>query len=189
MRKKENQKDTSASMRFTWRGIIVIMIAVAFAAIFLLVGVGVAKNTSKTETNTENSKMQEISDIEHSSKQKTDLESGRWIYQGSHTGTSLKQEDAQYLEASVKKWIQGKLTDEELTEWITQRIRNLELPLQTVGVMSRQRCMFENENATPDYETQLKASDAIYTFIGLYTEDEVDEEGNLICYYWEAGAR
>lgn len=204
MRKKRNLKEADASVRFTCHGKILSLIAAAAFVLILLAGAayGVsclsekrsdqAETDKKTEENalkTEKSRMPEISNIERSSKQMNTSESGRWIYRGSYTGTSLKEEDIRYLENSVKKWTHGELSDEELTEWITQRITNLKLPLQAAGVMSHRRCLFESEDAIPDYEANLRANGGIYTFIGLYTEDKVDEEGNLICYYWEAGVR
>lgn len=204
MRQKEHAKERKASMRFTVRGRILIVIATASAALILSAGVAYGlpylaeiyhkptvaeKNLSQTGIKDSKHEMQESSNIEQRLKQNKHAGSGRWIYQGSHMRTSLEHKDTQYLDESVQKWIQGNLTDEELTEWMTQHIRNLKLPLQTVGVMSNQRCLFESEDDIPDYKTHLQASDGIYEFIGLYTEDEVDEEGNLICYYWEAGAR
>ena len=89
----------------------------------------------------------------------------------------------------MKKWTEKQLTDDELAEWITQRMKKSNQNVQTVGVMSNQLCLFDGEMDVPDYEKRLAESDGIYEFVGLYTEDQVNEEGKLICYYWEAGAR
>ncbi len=204
MRQGRNLKDAKGSVRFTRRGKSLFLIVTAIVLLALSAGGAYGlpylagkwaeqsaadKRSKENGAEKENSKIQKISNIEHSSKQNETSESGRWIYYGRNQGDRLTEADIEYLDSSVKKWTQGTLTDEELAEWIGQRIRTLELPLESIGVMSGQRCLFECEDAIPDYEIQLRESGGIYTFIGLYTEDEVDEEGNLICYYWEAGVR
>ena len=128
-------------------------------------------------------------DVVQSSENKTEKKLGRWIYFGSHKNRELSDQDGAYLEESVKKWTEKQLTDDELAEWITQRMKKSNQNVQTVGVMSNQLCLFDGEMDVPDYEKRLAESDGIYEFVGLYTEDQVNEEGKLICYYWEAGAR
>lgn len=133
--------------------------------------------------------MQDSSNIEQSSQSARLKRSGRWIYNGRHVDSMLSEENVNYLNDLIGKWMDGKATDNELTEWMTQYVQKLGIPIQTVGVMSRQQCLFASEKEIPDFETRWKESNGIYEFIGLYTEEEVNETGELVCYYWEAGVR
>lgn len=150
------------------------------------------KNMTDSAVSTENLANQEIEKIsgfEQSSERKTDKKEGRWIYWGSTRGDNLGPDQKRYLDGLIEQWTTGGFTDDELSELMTCEIRKQNLGIQTAGVLSNQICLFENEWDIPDYDTRLKTSNGIYEFIGLYTEDEVSEEGRLICYYWEAGVR
>ena len=115
--------------------------------------------------------------------------SGRWIYKGKHVVESMHRTDRDYYDQLLDQWLEGSLTDTELTDWMMLRLQECDIDVQTIGVMSQQVCLFESEDDVPDYETRLQNANSIYEFIGLYTDGKKDAEGKLICYYWEAGAR
>ena len=126
---------------------------------------------------------------EHSSQYENQRVSGRWIYKGKHAVESMHRKDRDYFDQILEQWLEGSLTDSELTDWMMLRLQKCDIDVQTIGVMSQQVCLFESEDDVPDYETRLQNANSIYEFIGLYTDGKKDAEGKLICYYWEAGAR
>lgn len=132
---------------------------------------------------------QKKSNFEWSSETEIDAREGRWIYYGSHADAQMKDTDRQYLDDSIEKWTNGKLADDELSEWMQSCVKASAYTIQDVGVMSRQTCLFDEESEVPDYEARLEQANGIYEFIGLYTEGQLNEEGQLICEYWEAGVR
>ena len=101
----------------------------------------------------------------------------------------MHRKDRDYFDQILEQWLEGSLTDTELTDWMMLRLQECDIDVQTIGVMSQQVCLFESEDDVPDYETRLQNANSIYEFIGLYTDGKKDAEGKLICYYWEAGAR
>ena len=46
-------------------------------------------------------------------------------------------------------------------------------------------CVFPSEKELPDYTKTLAKRDKIYQFIGVYTGGQQDENGRLLCEYWE----
>lgn len=123
----------------------------------------------------------------------TERTTGHWIYTGSCMNASVEKEQQNtykaYIDELVERWMNKKVTDDELAEWMTQYLKKQNIEVQAIGVMSRQKCLFESEKEVPDYKMRMQESESIYEFAGLYTENERTEEGKLICYYWEAGAR
>lgn len=132
---------------------------------------------------------QKKSNYEQSSQFENQSVSGRWIYKGKHVVESMHRKDRDYFDQILEQWLEGSLTDTELTDWMMLRLQECDIDVQTIGVMSQQVCLFESEDDIPDYETRLQNANSIYEFIGLYTDGKKDAEGKLICYYWEAGAR
>lgn len=187
MKEQKKEKRRTISLRLSRRGKALFVIT---PAVILLLG-------SAYVTYHSNSKTQEKSYIEQSSEhedgqistQNTQEDRGYWIYYGSHVSNLVDTDTKQYLNESVRKWTQGNLTDNELTEWMTQRLRENKISMQTAGVLSGQTCLFESEKEIPDYEERMRESDGIYEFIGLYTNGRTTEDGKLICFYWEAGVR
>ena len=46
-------------------------------------------------------------------------------------------------------------------------------------------CVFPSEKELPDYTKTLAKREKIYQFIGVYTGGQQDENGRLLCEYWE----
>lgn len=112
-----------------------------------------------------------------------------WICYESKACEQLDSETKKRMAAWITEWTQGHFTDDELSSLMTDCVSQNGLDIHTAGISSRQICLFESEEAIPDYAMRVRDSDAIYDFIGLYTEGDVDRDGNLICYFWEAGIR
>ena len=45
--------------------------------------------------------------------------------------------------------------------------------------------VFPSEKELPDYTKTLAKREKIYQFIGVYTGGQQDENGRLLCEYWE----
>lgn len=135
------------------------------------------------------SKTDQTSNIDQCSETIPNLSDGKWIRYEQHKGDVLSEQQKKYLDNLVVRWTQGEFTDNELSEILTDYVNQQNIKITTAGVLSGQRCLFKNEKELPNYEKHLAESDGVYDFIGVHSKGEVDENGNMICYYWEAGIR
>jgi hypothetical protein len=110
----------------------------------------------------------------------------QWLFYRS-AGTDEWEEEKSYFDVLVNRWTKGKLTDDELSQQMTDYLVKKEVPISSIGVQSEALCLFPSAQELPDYTAMLTEGNDIYDFIGVYTNGEYDEEGRLICYYWEAG--
>ena len=105
-------------------------------------------------------------------RQDTDLLTPQWLYyqsDGSVTDRNIKKE----MDVLMRKWTKGKLGGKELDRLIKEF-------LQKKAV-----CVFPSEKELPDYTKTLAKREKIYQFIGVYTGGQQDENGRLLCEYWE----
>lgn len=132
----------------------------------------------------ETAEVTEEETYEHSSQQILP----QWLFYRSVGNDSLGEEKA-YLDVLINRWTKGKLSDDELSEQLTEYLSKREFSISTMGVQSEALCVFPSAKELPDYTGMLEESSekALYDFIGVYTNGEYDEEGRLICFYWEAG--
>jgi hypothetical protein len=123
-----------------------------------------------------------------SEKKNTQVLLPQWIFYQS-VGSNLPEEEKTYLDVLVNRWTKGKLTDDELGTQMTDYLEKRQVRISTMGVQSEALCVFPSVEELPDYTQMLTNSNksGLYDFIGVYTNGEYDEEGRLICYYWEAG--
>lgn len=128
---------------------------------------------------------QQESNIEHSSESI----SPQWIFYQSHGGKQCGESVKTYLDTLVNRWTKGKLTDNELADLMTDYLTKQGTAITTSGIQSKVLCLFSSSKELPDYTRMLTMGESIYDFIGVYTQGEHDEDGRLICYYWEAGVR
>lgn len=110
----------------------------------------------------------------------------QWLYYQSYAGHT---EGKAYLDRLVNSWTKGQVSDNELSEQMTDYFKKQEISLTSIHVQSKMLCLFSSANELPDYTGMLQKEGGIYDFIGVYTDGQTDEEGRLICYYWEAGVR
>lgn len=109
-----------------------------------------------------------------------------WLY---YQSCARHKEGKSYLDRLVNGWTKGQVNDDELTEQVTDYFRQQKIPLTSVHIQSRMLCLFPSANELPDYTGMLQREGGIYDFIGVYTDGQTDEEGRLMCYYWEAGVQ
>ncbi|MGN0414551.1 MAG: hypothetical protein ACI4FX_03570 [Agathobacter sp.] len=115
--------------------------------------------------------------------------SPQWLFYQSHADTSEGTEEKEYLDRLVNSWTKGRISDNELSEQISDFFRKQKLSVSSVNVQSHMLCLFPSANEIPDYTGMLQKESGRYDFIGLYTDGQTDEEGRIMCYYWEAGVR
>jgi hypothetical protein len=113
----------------------------------------------------------------------------QWLFYESVGGDDCEEEEKAYLDLLVNRWTSGKLTDDELSEQMTEYLVKKGAAISTIGVQSQMLCLFPSAQELPDYTQMLAGESGTYDFIGVYTNGEYDEEGRLLCYYWEAGVR
>ncbi|WP_443596138.1 hypothetical protein [Agathobacter sp.] len=111
-----------------------------------------------------------------------------WIFYGSKAGYGMSEEQKAYMDSVIQQWINGGLSDDEIGDMFIEKIaQEWKLPMITAGVTDNLLCLFPSRAEVPDYSLNLASVNGAYTFIGLYTKGEYDENGYLKCYYWEAG--
>lgn len=115
--------------------------------------------------------------------------SPQWLFYQSRGGEECDEETKGYLDTLVNRWTKGKLTDNELTDLMTEYLIKQNYSITTSGIQSKVLCLFLSAEELPDYTKMLAMGECIYDFIGVYTQGDHDEDGRLICYYWEAGVR
>ena len=107
-----------------------------------------------------------------SQRQETDLLTPQWLYyqsNGSVTDCNIKKE----MDVLMRKWTKGKLGGKELDRLIKEFL------------LEKAVCVFPSEKELPDYTKTLAKREKIYQFIGVYTGGQQDENGRLLCEYWE----
>lgn len=113
----------------------------------------------------------------------------QWLFFESAAGETCETEWKRYIDALVRKWTKQKLTDDELSEQVTEYLSKRGMEVHACAVQSNALCLFPSAQELPDYTKQLAEGNGTYAFIGVYTQGQLDEEGRLICYYWEVGVR
>ena len=106
-------------------------------------------------------------------RQDTDLLTPQWLYyqsNGSVTDCNIKKE----MDVLMRKWTKGKLGGKELDRLIRK-----------ITMLEKAVCVFPSEKELPDYTKTLAKREKIYQFIGVYTGGQQDENGRLLCEYWE----
>ena len=109
-----------------------------------------------------------------------------WLYYQSRAKYS---EGKPYLDRLVNSWTKGKVSDDELSEQMTEYFEKQKITVNSVHVQSQMLCLFPSANELPDYTGMLLSEGGNYDFIGVYTDGQTDEEGRRMCYYWEAGVQ
>ena len=102
-----------------------------------------------------------------SQRQETDLLTPQWLYyqsNGSVTDCNIKKE----LDRLIKEFLQKK-----------------DCPVRKITMLEKAVCVFPSEKELPDYTKTLAKREKIYQFIGVYTGGQQDENGRLLCEYWE----
>lgn len=110
----------------------------------------------------------------------------QWLY---YQSCSSQEEVKKEMDVLVNRWTKKNLTDDELSEQMMMYLKKKEIQPSVIGVQSEALCLFSSANALPDYAKMLSEYTGVYDFIGVYTDGEYDENGRLICYYWEAGIK
>ena len=59
------------------------------------------------------------------------------------------------------------------------------LSVRKITMLEKAVCVFPSEKELPDYTKTLAKREKIYQFIGVYTGGQQDENGRLLCEYWE----
>lgn len=111
----------------------------------------------------------------------------QWLYYQS--SAKDRQEVKKELDRLVNQWTKDRLSDDELGEQMTLYLQKKGYEISHVGIQSRALCLFSSADALPDYTQMLAETSQIYDFIGVYTDGEYDENGRILCYYWEAGVK
>lgn len=120
-------------------------------------------------------------------EEKENIITPQWLYYQSQSSQEgeLKKE----MDVLINRWTKRNLTDDELSEQMRMHLNKKDIKASTIGVQSQALCLFSSANALPDYARMLSDHGGVYDFIGVYTDGEYDENGRLICYYWEAGVK
>ena len=113
----------------------------------------------------------------------------QWLFYQSHADEKGEIEEKEYLDTLVNRWTKGKISDDELSEQMGDYLKKQKRSFSSLNVQSNMLCLFPSANEIPDYTGMLQKEGGFYDFIGLYTDGQLDEEGRIICYYWEAGVR
>ena len=98
-----------------------------------------------------------------SQRQETDLLTPQWLYYQS----------------------KGKLGGKELDRLIKEFLQKKDCPVRKITMLEKAVCVFPSEKELPDYTKTLAKREKIYQFIGVYTGGQQDENGRLLCEYWE----
>lgn len=116
--------------------------------------------------------------------QDTDLLTPQWLYyqsDGSVTDRNIKKE----MDVLMRKWTKGKLGGKELDRLIKEFLQKKDCPVRQITMQEKAVCVFPSEKELPDYTKTLAKREKIYQFIGVYTGGQQDENGRLLCEYWE----
>lgn len=119
-----------------------------------------------------------------SQRQETDLLTPQWLYyqsNGSVTDCNIKKE----MDVLMCKWTKGKLGGKELDRLIKDFLQKKDCPVRKITMQEKAVCVFPSEKELPDYTKTLAKREKIYQFIGVYTGGQQDENGRLLCEYWE----
>ena len=120
-----------------------------------------------------------------SQRQETDLLTPQWLYyqsNGSVTDCNIKKE----MDVLMRKWTKGKLGGKELDRLIKEFLQKKDCPVRkNHHDLRKPVCVFPSEKELPDYTKTLAKREKIYQFIGVYTGGQQDENGRLLCEYWE----
>ena len=119
-----------------------------------------------------------------SQRQETDLLTPQWLYyqsNGSVTDCNIKKE----MDVLMRKWTKGKLGGKELDRLIKDFLQKKDCPVRQITMLEKAVCVFPSEKELPDYTKTLAKREKIYQFIGVYTGGQQDENGRLLCEYWE----
>ena len=111
--------------------------------------------------------------------------SPQWLFYQSHVGENDRAGEKENLDRLVNSWTKGKMTDDELSEHLKEYYSQKKVMLSSVAVQSRMLCLFPSVNELPDYAAMLQEGETRYDFIGVYTQGDYDEQGRIMCYYWE----
>lgn len=117
-------------------------------------------------------------------RQDTDLLTPQWLYyqsDGSVTDRNIKKE----MDVLMRKWTKGKLGGKELDRLIKEFLQKKDCPVRKITMLEKAVCVFPSEKELPDYTKTLAKREKIYQFIGVYTGGQQDENGRLLCEYWE----
>ena len=117
-------------------------------------------------------------------RQETDLLTPQWLYyqsNGSVTDCNIKKE----MDVLMRKWTKGKLGGKELDRLIKEFLQKKDCPVRKITMLEKAVCVFPSEKELPDYTKTLAKREKIYQFIGVYTGGQQDENGRLLCEYWE----
>ena len=119
-----------------------------------------------------------------SQRQETDLLTPQWLYyqsNGSVTDCNIKKE----MDVLMRKWTKGKLGGKELDRLIKEFLQKKDCPVRKITMLEKAVCVFPSEKELPDYTKTLAKREKMYQFIGVYTGGQQDENGRLLCEYWE----
>lgn len=119
-----------------------------------------------------------------SQRQETDLLTPQWLYyqsNGSVTDCNIKKE----MDVLMRKWTKGKLGGKDLDRLIKEFLQKKDCPVRQITMLEKAVCVFPSEKELPDYTKTLAKREKIYQFIGVYTGGQQDENGRLLCEYWE----
>lgn len=119
-----------------------------------------------------------------SQRQDTDLLTPQWLYyqsDGSVTDRNIKKE----MDVLMRQWTKGKLGGKDLDRLIKEFLQKKDCPVRQITMQEKAVCVFPSEKELPDYTKTLAKREKIYQFIGVYTGGQQDENGRLLCEYWE----
>lgn len=111
--------------------------------------------------------------------------SPQWLFYQSRAGEADRVGEKENLDRLVNSWTKEQMTDDELSEHLKEYYSQKKVTLSSVAVQSRMLCLFPSANELPDYAAMLQEGEARYAFIGVYTQGDYDEQGRIMCYYWE----
>lgn len=118
-------------------------------------------------------------------EQCSNLVEPQWLFYQSRADNGYVGEEKVYIDQQINRWTKGQLTDDELSEQLGNYFVKKNVSAASVEVQSKMLCLFPSANDLPDYTQMLEKDKGQYHFIGIYTDGEWDEQGRLICYYWE----
>ena len=93
----------------------------------------------------------------------------------------------EYIRANCEypgEWT-GELGGKELDRLIKEFLQKKDCPVRKITMLEKAVCVFPSEKELPDYTKTLAKREKIYQFIGVYTGGQQDENGRLLCEYWE----
>ena len=108
----------------------------------------------------------------------------QWLYyqsDGSVTDRNIKKE----MDVLMRKWTKGKLGGKELDRLIKEFLQKKGLSGQANHYAGESGvCISVGKGTSGLYKNTCK-KEKIYQFIGVYTGGQQDENGRLLCEYWE----